>query len=115
MTLEPLQLGCDYTVELQAITYWGQTRLKSAKVSLQFTSAHAAHNSECARLLSLTSRLHRAGLPTSVRVTVSCEPARVQVLPWRLPHGLHLFCVQCFGIIMETSEEKMSHTSRCRH
>ncbi|XP_040121306.1 anosmin-1 [Oryx dammah] len=46
VTLEPLQLGCDYTVELQAITYWGQTRLKSAKVSLQFTSAHAAHNKE---------------------------------------------------------------------
>ncbi|XP_010828207.1 PREDICTED: anosmin-1 [Bison bison bison] len=46
VTLEPLQLGCDYTVELQAITYWGQTRLKSAKVSLQFTSAHVAHNKE---------------------------------------------------------------------
>ncbi|XP_069429607.1 anosmin-1-like isoform X2 [Ovis canadensis] len=46
VTLEPLQLGCDYTVELQAITYWGQTRLKSAKVSLRFTSAHAAHNKE---------------------------------------------------------------------
>ncbi|KAB0372200.1 hypothetical protein FD755_015992 [Muntiacus reevesi] len=46
VTLEPLQLGCDYTVELQAIAYWGQTRLKSAKVSLRFTSAHAAHNKE---------------------------------------------------------------------
>ena len=111
MTLEPLQLGCDYTVELQAITYWGQTRLKSAKVSLRFTSAHAAHNSECARLFSLTSCLHRAGLPAGTCVSVSCEPARVHVLPWHLPHGLCLFCVQCFGIVTETSEEKVSHPS----
>ena len=71
--LEPLQLGCDYTVELQAIAYWGQTRLKSAKASLRFTSAHAAHNSECARLRPLTSCLHRAGLPTSTRAPVSCD------------------------------------------
>ncbi|KAF4027334.1 hypothetical protein G4228_019464, partial [Cervus hanglu yarkandensis] len=46
VTLEALQLGCDYSVELQAVAYWGQTRLKSAKVSLRFTSAHAAHNKE---------------------------------------------------------------------
>ncbi|XP_010334496.2 anosmin-1 [Saimiri boliviensis] len=44
--LEKLQPDCDYVVELQAITYWGQTRLKSAKVSLHFTSTHAANNKE---------------------------------------------------------------------
>ncbi|XP_074215212.1 anosmin-1 [Camelus bactrianus] len=44
VTLERLQPDCDYTVELQAVSYWGQTRLKSAKVSLQFTSTRAAHN-----------------------------------------------------------------------
>ncbi len=47
VTLERLQPDCDYTVELQAVSYWGQTRLKSAKVSLQFTSTRAAHNSKC--------------------------------------------------------------------
>lgn len=47
VTLERLQPDCDYTVELQAIAYWGQTRLKSAKVSLHFTSSHAANNSKC--------------------------------------------------------------------
>lgn len=47
VTLERLLPNCEYTVELQAIAYWGQTRLKSAKVSLQFTSTHAAHNSKC--------------------------------------------------------------------
>ncbi|XP_027627341.1 anosmin-1 [Tupaia chinensis] len=46
VTLERLQPDCDYTVELQAITYWGQTRLKSAKVSLHFTSTHVANNKE---------------------------------------------------------------------
>ncbi|XP_022415514.1 anosmin-1 [Delphinapterus leucas] len=46
VTLEPLQPDCDYTVELQAVTYWGQTRLKSAKVSLQFTPTHAVHRKE---------------------------------------------------------------------
>ncbi|XP_058391383.1 anosmin-1 isoform X4 [Diceros bicornis minor] len=44
--LERLQPDCDYSVELQAITYWGQTRLKSAKVSLHFTSTHATSNKE---------------------------------------------------------------------
>ncbi|KAM5197286.1 anosmin-1 isoform 1-T1 [Hipposideros larvatus] len=46
VTLERLQPDCDYTVELQAIAYWGQTRLKSAKVSLHFTSTQAANNKE---------------------------------------------------------------------
>ncbi|XP_025228007.1 anosmin-1 isoform X1 [Theropithecus gelada] len=46
VTLEKLQPDCDYVVELQAITYWGQTRLKSAKVSLHFTSTHATNNKE---------------------------------------------------------------------
>ncbi|XP_004867413.1 anosmin-1 isoform X1 [Heterocephalus glaber] len=46
VTLERLQPDCDYTVGLQAISYWGQTRLKSAKVSLHFTSTRAAHNKE---------------------------------------------------------------------
>ncbi|XP_023563216.1 anosmin-1 isoform X2 [Octodon degus] len=42
VTLERLQPDCDYTVELQAVTYWGQTRLKSAKASLHFISTRAA-------------------------------------------------------------------------
>uniref|UniRef100_A0A0D9RS95 WAP four-disulfide core domain protein 5 n=1 Tax=Chlorocebus sabaeus TaxID=60711 RepID=A0A0D9RS95_CHLSB len=46
VTLEKLQPDCDYVVELQAITYWGQTRLKSAKVSLHFTSTHATNIEE---------------------------------------------------------------------
>ncbi|XP_069319946.1 anosmin-1 [Eulemur rufifrons] len=44
--LEKLQPDCDYVVELQAIAYWGQTRLKSAKVSLHFSSTGAVSNKE---------------------------------------------------------------------
>ncbi|XP_077002560.1 anosmin-1 [Tamandua tetradactyla] len=46
VVLERLQPDSSYLVELQAIAYWGQTRLKSAKVSLHFTSAQTAHNKE---------------------------------------------------------------------
>lgn len=40
MDLEGLQQNSSYTVELQAVTYWGQVRLKSSKASLQFSTAH---------------------------------------------------------------------------
>eukprot|EP00062_Callorhinchus_milii_P006974 gi/632948273/ref/XP_007889500.1/ PREDICTED: anosmin-1 [Callorhinchus milii] len=36
VVLEGLQPNNSYMVELQAVTYWGQVRLKSAKVSLHF-------------------------------------------------------------------------------
>ncbi|KAG5833657.1 hypothetical protein ANANG_G00278210 [Anguilla anguilla] len=36
--LEGLQANSSYTVELQAVTYWGQVRLKSAKSTLHFTT-----------------------------------------------------------------------------
>uniref|UniRef100_A0A672JUB1 Anosmin 1 n=1 Tax=Salarias fasciatus TaxID=181472 RepID=A0A672JUB1_SALFA len=36
--LEGLQQNSSYTVELQAVTYWGQVRLKSSKASLHFTT-----------------------------------------------------------------------------
>ncbi|XP_064429774.1 anosmin-1 isoform X3 [Mirounga angustirostris] len=39
--LDRLQPDYGYTVELQAIAYWGQTRLKGAKASLHFTPVHA--------------------------------------------------------------------------
>ncbi|RXM32715.1 Anosmin-1 [Acipenser ruthenus] len=39
--LEGLQPDSSYMVELQAITYWGQVRLKSAKVSLYFSTLRA--------------------------------------------------------------------------
>ncbi|XP_053529417.1 anosmin-1 isoform X2 [Artibeus jamaicensis] len=42
VALERLQPDWEYTAELQAIAYWGQTRLKSAKVALRFTPSHAA-------------------------------------------------------------------------
>lgn len=47
MTLDRLQPDSDYSVELQAIAYWGQTRLKSAKVSLHFSPMQAAGDSKC--------------------------------------------------------------------
>ncbi|XP_041940032.1 anosmin-1 isoform X1 [Alosa sapidissima] len=37
--LEGLQANSSYTVELQAVTYWGQVRLKSPKASLHFSTA----------------------------------------------------------------------------
>ncbi|XP_037678241.1 anosmin-1 isoform X4 [Choloepus didactylus] len=46
VVLERLQPDCSYLVELQAIANWGQTRLKSAKVSLHFTSTQTTHNKE---------------------------------------------------------------------
>ncbi|ELK07557.1 Anosmin-1 [Pteropus alecto] len=46
VTLERLQPDGDYSVELQAVAYWGQTRLKSAKVSLRFSCTHAASDKE---------------------------------------------------------------------
>uniref|UniRef100_A0A7N6BIU8 Anosmin 1 n=1 Tax=Anabas testudineus TaxID=64144 RepID=A0A7N6BIU8_ANATE len=36
--LEGLQQNNSYTVELQAVTYWGQVRLKSSKASLHFST-----------------------------------------------------------------------------
>uniref|UniRef100_A0A8C0MQD4 Anosmin 1 n=1 Tax=Canis lupus familiaris TaxID=9615 RepID=A0A8C0MQD4_CANLF len=44
--LDRLQPDSSYTVELQAVAYWGQTRLKGAKASLHFTPAHAASHKE---------------------------------------------------------------------
>ncbi|XP_053313377.1 anosmin-1 [Spea bombifrons] len=40
--LEGLQPNSNYMVEIQAITYWGQVRLKSAKVSLSFSSGSSS-------------------------------------------------------------------------
>ncbi|TNN30534.1 Anosmin-1 [Liparis tanakae] len=37
--LEGLQPNSSFTVELQAVTYWGQVRLKSAKASLRFSTS----------------------------------------------------------------------------
>ncbi|KAM6448263.1 anosmin-1 isoform 2-T2 [Liasis olivaceus] len=42
--LERLQPNSNYMVELQAVTYWGQVRLKSAKVSLYFSSTQTTVN-----------------------------------------------------------------------
>ncbi|KAF3815768.1 hypothetical protein GH733_016307, partial [Mirounga leonina] len=44
--LDRLQPDYGYTVELQAIAYWGQTRLKGAKASLHFTPVHATSRKE---------------------------------------------------------------------
>nr|XP_023673228.1 anosmin-1 isoform X2 [Paramormyrops kingsleyae] len=41
--LEDLQANSSYIVELQAVTYWGQVRLKSPKATLQFSTAHVNH------------------------------------------------------------------------
>uniref|UniRef100_A0A8C8RZJ6 Anosmin-1 n=1 Tax=Pelusios castaneus TaxID=367368 RepID=A0A8C8RZJ6_9SAUR len=46
VVLEGLQPNSNYMVELQAITYWGQVRLKSAKVSLYFSSTQTTINKE---------------------------------------------------------------------
>ncbi|XP_054437148.1 anosmin-1 [Pteronotus mesoamericanus] len=46
VALDRLHPHWEYTAELQAVAYWGQTRLKSAKVALRFTPAHAASSKE---------------------------------------------------------------------
>lgn len=62
MLLDRLQPDCGYTVELQAIAYWGQTRLKGAKASLHFTAARAAGHSKCRELVAV-GRARELGLP----------------------------------------------------
>uniref|UniRef100_A0A8C6XGW8 Anosmin-1 n=1 Tax=Naja naja TaxID=35670 RepID=A0A8C6XGW8_NAJNA len=47
--LEHLQPNSNYMVELQAVTYWGQIRLKSAKVSLYFSSTQTTVNNSFQR------------------------------------------------------------------
>ncbi|MED6276740.1 Anosmin-1 [Characodon lateralis] len=44
--LEGLQQNSSYTVELQAVSYWGQVRLKSSKASLHFSTSQ---NNESAK------------------------------------------------------------------
>lgn len=54
MDLEGLQQNSSYTVELQAVTYWGQVRLKSSKASLHFSTAH---NNQSGRKTDLTHKV----------------------------------------------------------
>ncbi|XP_043928395.1 anosmin-1 [Protopterus annectens] len=46
VVLEGLQPNSSYMLEIQAVTYWGQVRLKSAKVSLYFHTTWTADNKE---------------------------------------------------------------------
>ncbi|KAM9485323.1 anosmin-1-like [Salvelinus alpinus] len=48
--LEGLLTNSSYTVELQAVTYWGQVRLKSSKASLHFSTA--AQNNDSVKPVS---------------------------------------------------------------
>ncbi|XP_020317662.1 anosmin-1 [Oncorhynchus kisutch] len=48
--LEGLLTNNSYTVELQAVTYWGQVRLKSSKASLHFSTA--AQNNDSVKPVS---------------------------------------------------------------
>ncbi|KAK1167830.1 anosmin-1-like [Acipenser oxyrinchus oxyrinchus] len=54
--LEGLQPNSSYMVELQAITYWGQVRLKSAKVSLYFRTLRANDTKEQPTTSSMTRK-----------------------------------------------------------
>ncbi len=57
--LEGLQVNSSYSVEVQAVSYWGQIRLKSSKASVQFnTQLHnqtsalkLTHSSICAHFI----------------------------------------------------------------
>ncbi|NXD16529.1 KALM protein, partial [Nothocercus nigrocapillus] len=46
VVLEGLQPNSNYNVELQAVTRWGQIRLKSAKVSLHFSTTQDTRNNK---------------------------------------------------------------------
>lgn len=70
--LDRLQPDSSYTVELQAIAYWGQTRLKGAKASLHFTPTHAASHSKCRVLV-----VGRARKPGLARESVRFSPTVV--------------------------------------
>ncbi|KAM5180183.1 anosmin-1 [Mantella aurantiaca] len=48
--LEGLQPNSNYMVEIQAITYWGQVRLKSAKVSLYFSSTSSSSKDQVSKV-----------------------------------------------------------------
>ncbi|XP_071076347.1 anosmin-1 [Desmodus rotundus] len=70
VVLDRLQPDCEYTAELQAIAYWGQTRLKSAKVALRFTPTHAARTEE-------HPRKSRKGLPRTQAALQGRRPPRL--------------------------------------
>uniref|UniRef100_A0A8C7CFN1 Anosmin 1 n=1 Tax=Oncorhynchus kisutch TaxID=8019 RepID=A0A8C7CFN1_ONCKI len=59
--LEGLLTNSSYTVELQAITYWGQVRLKSSKASLHFstTSQNNGSGKASSGMLKATLRKNR--------------------------------------------------------
>lgn len=60
--LEGLQQNSSYTVELQAVTYWGQVRLKSAKASLQFSTAQNNESGKNKKKRALIFSLSVSGL-----------------------------------------------------
>ncbi|KAJ8352629.1 hypothetical protein SKAU_G00241050 [Synaphobranchus kaupii] len=63
--LEGLQANSCYTVEVQAVTYWGQERLKSAKASLNFSTTYL--NATKKELSKLKDVEGKAAIPNSVK------------------------------------------------
>uniref|UniRef100_A0A4W5QVZ8 Anosmin 1 n=1 Tax=Hucho hucho TaxID=62062 RepID=A0A4W5QVZ8_9TELE len=66
--LEGLLTNSSYTVELQAVTYWGQVRLKSSKASLHFSTTSQNNGSGKASwgMLIATLRKNRPAGPLEV-------------------------------------------------
>uniref|UniRef100_A0A8D0GDA3 Anosmin 1 n=1 Tax=Sphenodon punctatus TaxID=8508 RepID=A0A8D0GDA3_SPHPU len=73
VVLEGLQPSSNYMVELQAVTYWGQVRLKSAKVSLYFSPTQTTINKEH---ISTVGKM-RKGLPDALPPFQRRRPARL--------------------------------------
>ena len=94
--LDRLQPDCGYSVEVQAIAYWGQTRLKGAKAALHFTPARAASHSKCRVLV--VGPAHGPGFATRDRGN---DRVSHRVTSEASLWILYLLNMQYFGVLME--------------
>uniref|UniRef100_A0A8C8CIX1 Anosmin-1 n=1 Tax=Oncorhynchus tshawytscha TaxID=74940 RepID=A0A8C8CIX1_ONCTS len=99
--LEGLLTNNSYTVELQAVTYWGQVRLKSSKASLHFSTA--AQNNDSGKkeevMMPVGSTLgKRPAGPLEVG-TPFYQDGQLQVrIYWKNRGGTYHIIVVCVGL-----------------
>uniref|UniRef100_A0A8C7QTZ2 Anosmin 1 n=1 Tax=Oncorhynchus mykiss TaxID=8022 RepID=A0A8C7QTZ2_ONCMY len=99
--LEGLLTNNSYTVELQAVTYWGQVRLKSSKASLHFSTA--AQNNDSGKkeevMMPVGSTLgKRPAGPLEVG-TPFYQDGQLQVrIYWKNRGGTYHIIVACVGL-----------------
>lgn len=71
--LDSLQCNSSYTVEVQAVSYWSQIRLKSSRATLHFNTTHTQQNSKS------VSKLRKADSPVLGSVSVKRPSSALDV------------------------------------